>query len=581
MKLDSPPHTDDKVSRSAPRFVDPLRLATALAAVLAFVCLQLWILRPARRLEFGSGLSFDACSVALWWGLCELLANKVRRAGLLFYPVLALFCVQIFAHTWFFDVAIERRLTLLDLRWSGFLHFFLVALPPRGSLSLVLLFASIAGTAVLIARWLGRVPIRPALAGGGLLVLVLGGSSLSRSRVTSPLFDGALELVQLVSLPKVVAARLAPPRALLDELDQSAATLRGAGPVVSARYKKVIVLVMETMTARNFERESKLLSRDTFVHSGKPHVQEYTRYFPNNQDSRTGMLDMLFSRLVPYEAYDDAGYASYERLGAQPSLVDRMSGLGYKTAFAVSQTTLEEVVGDLPWSETLRLRADEIATAKGKGQLCFTPDEYEQSCEDLVLLPAVLDFVDRHERAFVYQEFIWGHAAEYNEASGKTNAAYYSAYVDALLRELERRGHADDTLIVLTSDHGFRDKGQQSDVEVYRVPLWFYARDLAAQRETGLFSHTDLGLLLLERLLPGAPRVKAHGLAMIVGPTGHGNVFVVESSGGTALLRNRAGLDLLISRQGPLRHTPSELLTLFQTYRDHFAGRLAHPSTTR
>jgi hypothetical protein len=562
------------------RFVDPLRLATALAAALTIVGLQLWVLQPARAATFSAGLVFDAAAIALWWSLCEVVAVKARRAGLLFYPLLALFCVQIFAHTWFFDVAIERRLTLLDLRWSGLLHFFSVALPARGSLSLVLLFATIAGAAVLAARWLGHVSVRVAVPTAVLFGLAMAWLSSSASRVTSPLYDGALELAQLVWLPRVEAAHAPPSRALLDELDQSAVTLGGGRGEGVARYKKVFVLVMETMTARNFERESALLPRQTFVHSGRPHVQEFTRYFPNNQDSRTGMLDMLFSRLVPYEAYDDVGYAQYERLATQPSLVDRMRELGYATAFAASQTTLEEVVSDLSWSETLHLRAADLATAKGKGQLCFTPDEYEQSCEDLVLLPAVLDFVERHERAFVYQEFIWGHAAEYNEASGKSNAAYYSAYVDALLRELQRRGLADDTLIALTSDHGFRDKGQQSDLEVYRVPLLFYAPDLRPQRETGLFSHTDLGSLLIERLLPGVPRARAHALAMIVGPTGHGNLFVVESSGGHVLLRNRAGIDLLISQRGPLQHSPGALLTLFRTYRANFSKRLSAASAT-
>jgi hypothetical protein len=549
------------------------------SAVLATFGLVLWVVGGARLGELAPGLAFNACAVFGWWALCELYAQRARHAAWLswsFYPLLALFCVQIFAHAWFFDVAIERRLTLLDLRWSGLLHFFTVALPARGSLALVILFVAIAGGAVFLARWLGAVPARRALAVMAVLAVAAAAFALRSPRVTSPLFDGALELWQLASLPKVVVDPAPPAAELLGELDRSDST-RGVGP---ARYKKVIVLVMETMTARNFEREQRALSPETFLRGSRAHVQDYARYFPNNQDSRTGMLDMLFSRLVPYEAYDDFGYTQYERLAEQPSLVDRMRELGYATAFAVSQTTLEQVVGDLGWSETLRLEAADIARAESKRQLCFTPDEYEQSCEDLVLLPAVLDFVGRHDRAFVYQEFIWGHAAEYNEASGKSNAAYYSAYIDALLRELSARGLGDDTLIALTSDHGFRDKGQQADPEVYRVPLWFHATDLAARSTQGLFSHTDFGQLLFERLTPQARPAVAHRLVMIVGPTGQGNLFVVENGGGHVLLRNRAGLDLSIAQAGPLAHSPSQLLALFQAYQARFAARL-EPAVAR
>jgi len=555
------------------RPVDALRLASALSVVLATLGLQLWILGAARFAEFAPGLACNACVVLVSWALCELYAQRARRAAWLvwsFYPLLGLFCLQIFAHTWFFEVAIERRLTLLDLSLGGLLHFFAVALPARGSLALVILLVASAGGAVFLARWLGAVPLRLALAVTGVLAAALAGLVLSSPRVTSPLFDGALELWQLASLPKVAPDPRAPAPALLAELDQSEHT-RGVGPV---RYKKVIVLVMETMTARNFERESKALPPDTFVQSAREHVQDHARYFPNNQDSRTGMLDMLFSRLVPYEAYDELGLTNYEKLVGQRSLVDAVHELGFSSAFAVSQTSLEQVVDELGWSELLHLKPADIAAAQSKRQLCFTPDEYEQSCEDLVLLPAVLDFVSRHERAFVYQEFIWGHAAEYNEASGKSNAAYYSGYVDALLRELAVRGLADDTLIALTSDHGFRDKGRQADPEVYRVPLWFYAPDLPARNVTGLFSHTDFGRLLFERLTPQVPPVADHGLVMMVGPTGQGNLFVVERGGGHVLLRHRAGLDLSIAQTGALVHSPSQLLALFQAYRARFAARL-------
>jgi len=559
--------------------VHPLRLAAALACALTLLALQLWLVGLHRGSDFAAGALFNASAIALVWTLFELWVHAAPRASwllVLFYPLLVASCGLVFAHTWFYDVAVERRLTVLDMTGAGVWYFFSVALPPSGSVSLLALYAGLATLARAGARWLPPIAGWRAFAS----VLALWGVTwivgANVPRVTSPLYDSALEQWEMVVRPKLRAGTAVSAPRLLAQLDKSPSSLAASGTpgaTASVRYGKVIVLVMETMTADKFARETEALPPSAFVARERAHLQRYERYFPNNQDSRTGMLDMLFARLVPYEAYSERGYEHYRELAGQRSLVDRMGELGYSTAFAVSQTTLEDVVGELPWTTTLRLSETDIARAKKSKQLCFAPDEYESSCEDLVLLPALLDFVGRHERAFVYQEFIWGHAAEYNEASGKSNGAYYAEYVDALLRGLAQRGLTDDTLIALTSDHGFRDKGRQHELEMYRVPLLFHAADLTARSDARLFSHTDFAGLLLERVLPGAASAQPNELAMIVGPTGQGHLFVVQPSG-HMLVRHKVGLDLLITEQGRLTHTPSELLTLFRAYRARFDAQL-------
>ena len=547
------------------------RLYFVSSAVLALGGLQLSLLGLGRLHDFVAGFAFNACFLLLLWlsfELCTGLLGQRAWLTLPLYPVVVGLSVLVFAHTWFFDVAIERRLTVFDMTGAGLRYFFELALPVSGRYALLaLLLGMVVPVAVLARfrsvprslprRWLWAV----------LLVPVSCIPPLAAAeRVPSPLFDSTNELWQLATRPSIQAStQLVAPR-WLAMLDKHAVTL--ATP--PARYRKVIVLVMETMTARNFQRESSALSPHTFVRAERANTRRFTRYFPNNQDSRTGMLDMLFSRLVPYEAYSDEGFAHYRRLSEASSLVDRMRALSYASAFAVSQTTLEEVVGDLPWDATLRLDEREVDSARKASQLCFTPDEYETSCEDLALLPKVLDFVSAHERAFVYQEFIWGHAAVYNEVSGKSNAAYYSAYVDALRAGLKSRGLLDDTLIALTSDHGFRDKGLQDQLDVYRVPLLFHATDLPPASDERLLSHSDFGALLFELLAPGAARAPDNELVMIVGPTGQGNLFVVGRAGGQALLRHRLGRDLLLAQRGVLPLAPDALLALFRQYRAHF-----------
>lgn len=148
------------------------------------------------------------------------------------------------------------------------------------------------------------------------------------------------------------------------------------------------------------------------------------------------------------------------------------------------------------------------------------PYQFEHSCEDLALLPQVLTLIDRHPKLFLYQEFIWGHAAEYNDASGKTNTEYYSKYLDAVAQHLREKGVLDDTLIVLTSDHGFRDTSLQGDPEVVRIPLFIHAPRFTARSDDRLFAHMDFKDLVLHALSPNLPHPEERPFTLVVGPTG-------------------------------------------------------------
>jgi hypothetical protein len=548
-----------------------LLLGLFVGATLGVGCFQIALIGPARAADFAAGLGFNIWTLTAGWLLFELLRrapHTLRFLSLLSVPTLLAASGLVLAHAFFFDVAIERRLTAFDMTAAGVRYFFTTVLPASGLAALLGLWTLSALSALLFSRLPLRVPSRAALLGTALALLATAPLVTRAQRVASPLYDTALELWEVAVRPRVKPSGAVEPRylAALDKMERT----RGVEPV---NFSKVIVLVMETMTATNFARESRALPAGTFLRREAQHLHGFDRYFPNNQDSRTGMLDMLFARLVPYEAYSDHGYEHYRHLAHQPSLVDRMRELSYRSAFAVSQTALEDVVGELSWDQTLRLTNSQIARARAAGSLCFTPDEYEQSCEDLVLLPAVVDFVASHERAFVYQEFIWGHAAEYNEASGKSNAAYYSQYVDALLRALSERGLAEQTLLAITSDHGFRDKGRQHELEVYRVPLLFHAAQFAARRDARLLSHVDFGMLLLEELTPRAARVESNPLLMIIGPTGQGNLFAVNEQGGSMLLRNKLGATMMIARHGEWQLAPESVLAIFEQYRGNFDAR--------
>jgi hypothetical protein len=552
------------------------RFALLLATIVTFTIYKSLLIGLDRPDELWLGIAFEISVWSLCWLASELIAGKrvpyrERLAGAFFYPLLYGSAGLVFAHAWFYDSAIERRLTAFDVTLGGIAGFF-HELPWRGYGALAGLALGQHLLAYLFVVNLRRPRLMRALvATVGLALLSFAGSALAL-RTPSVLFDTVKEGFELCALPRVVArpvVRISERKAALDK----SAVLSLPTPL----FKKVIVLVMETMTRDRLETESSALASASFFRAGRAHAHQHTRYFPNNQDSRTGMLDMLTSRLIPYEAYGDADVRAYERLAKKDSLVDRMRLLGYRTAFAVSQLELEEIVRDLKWDELLHLSDAELPGLRKK-HLCFKPDVWETSCEDLALLPRLLDFVARNERAFVYQEFIWGHAYEYNAASGKSNAAYYSSYVDALIKGLEARGLLDDTLIAITSDHGFRDKSKQAELGVYRLPLWFYATRFSARSDARLLSHVDFKDLLFDELSQEGRFVTPNERVLIVGPTGTGMLTALSDDGGFVLMRKRGSANLLMAeRPGATGRalSPDQLLYLFERYRSDFDRALS------
>jgi hypothetical protein len=537
---------------------------------------KLVVVGASRGGELWLGIAFDAVCWALVWSGSEAVARlrvrwAERAADIVFYPSLYLSGALVFAHTWFYDAAIERRLTALDVTLPGVVHFFRGALPPRGYLALALVLLATHAIAYPIAVKVRRPALLPVVCALLPLAVFALVGSVRAPRTPSVLFDTGAELWQLATLPRVSPAPSAAAGSLRAALDRSA----DAPQALNTPFKKIVVLVMETMTARAWHEEGKQLPEGSFVHAGRAHAHRYTSYFPNNQDSRTGMLDMLSSRLIPYEAYGEEDVAAYARLSEQPSLIEVLGRYGYRSAFAVSQVALEEVVCDLRWDEVIHLDEAEIARARS-GLLCFSPDEYEDGCEDLALLPELVEFLRKHDKAFVYQEFIWGHAHEYNEASGRSNTSYYSGYVERLMRALAEHGLLDETLIVLTSDHGFRDKSKQAEPWVYRIPLWFYATRFAPREDDRLFSHVDFKHLLLAEL-SGTQLASESPLVMIVGPSGTGMLATFEPGGSFMLLRRRGALKLLLAREqlGSGARQPGELLHVFEQYKHSFDARLA------
>jgi hypothetical protein len=239
----------------------------------------------------------------------------------------------------------------------------------------------------------------------------------------------------------------------------------------------------------------------------------------------------------------------------------------------VSHADREAVVADLPWKQTLLLPKAEVDALHNQ-LLCVTLYEFEYGCEDRAILPKVLRLLDENPRAFLFQEFIWGHDPEYNELSGRTNADYYSAYLDAVVDHLRATNKLDRTLIVLTSDHGYRGRSTLAETFAYHIPLWFYATRFSARADNRLFAHIDFQDLLLYELGAGATP-QPDPFVAVVGPTGINSLTVLDAAGELALIRTRGSTNFLLAqRPAPGRSDfalqPASFARLLEDYRAQF-----------
>ena len=403
----------------------------------------------------------------------------------------------------------------------------------------------------------------------GLTFITSYGAVEIDERIRSPFADLGREIAFIATKPRLNLTAAPKLHFSPHVLDRS----RPDDPSQRYGFDYVLVFVMETMISRDLADESQGLSQHTFLRRALPAVHRYTNYYGNNQDSRTGMLDMLMSRVIPYEAYADGAnhYAFVSRL---PAMVDRFNSRGYETAYAVSHADREDVISDLAWKQQLLLPRAEVDALR-KQLLCVTVYEFEYGCEDRAILPKVLHLLDEHPKAFLYQEFIWGHDPEYNEISGRTNADYYSTYLDAVIEHLRQTDKLERTLIVLTSDHGYRGHATLSERYAYQIPLWFYATRFSAREERRLLSHIDFQDLLLYEMGARQSLPQPDPFVPVVGPTGINTLTILDAAGELVLIRTRGSLHFLVAHRPALDRStfalqPAALARFFDDYRNYF-----------
>jgi len=140
----------------------------------------------------------------------------------------------------------------------------------------------------------------------------------------------------------------------------------------------------------------------------------------------------------------------------------------------------------------------------------------ESATEDRAALPLILDHAASSQRSFVLAELVYGHTPEWRVSTGVTPLAYYDAYLNELWDGLAESGLADNTLIIVVSDHG--DRGAHAERANYRVPLLVVGTGVSPGEDVEARSHLDLQAIVAHDRL-GTPLPAARSRLTTVGST--------------------------------------------------------------
>jgi len=489
----------------------------------------------ASPLVLVSSWAADACFLLLLCALGIWLGGRppIRRfllGGLVLVGLELPLLAVIAAHTYYLPDAVTRRYSLIDTSLA-LVRYFLTEVVNRNvlwaSAAICLLLAS---AAWLITR---RVPAPPL----GRVLLVLGPIAAavtvhlaSSQFYPSVLWEVGVDVAEIVSHPAVTGPS-----------DSSAFADAGAGRPASwpdhSPFDKIIVFVMESVPLRTLDEQMAELPRDHFFSRAREHTHTYLNYFTTNQDSRTGMLSMLLSRIVPFEAYTDADVRRYDFLKHEHSLVDDLAARGYATTVAASMIDEEIVAYEFPsWQKEMLITQQEYDHPNGF--LCLNPYEFEQGCEDKILLPKLYKELDSKKRLFLFQEALYGHDQEFEERIRESPVQYYGEHLQAIQDHLAARGELDRTLIVVTSDHGPRDNEDRSRRWIYRLPLLLINPRFAREEHAAMYNQSDFAALLAAEM-GGTPPPPARSTNLFIGPTNTSILGSITAEGDLLLVKDR------------------------------------------
>ncbi|MEN8264807.1 MAG: sulfatase-like hydrolase/transferase [Nitrospirota bacterium] len=270
-------------------------------------------------------------------------------------------------------------------------------------------------------------------------------------------------------------------------LDKSSDTI----PRIRSKYKQVIVLVMEGISHKDYHAESSA-DKNSFINRYRKNVVSYNNYHTLNLDSYTGLIAMLNSVFVPYQAYVDE--RKYRFVNERNNLVRIFNSNGFSTHFLTSYGEQQKrFVPDIEeWSETVYMHDIE----SNAEYACIKSSKIEYACEDLAVFDDLINILKNNPQPFVFQEMVYGHTSEWKEKTGIKIMDYYNQYFNKIVKTLKSNNLSENVLLVILSDHGPRDNAYTA--KNYHIPLLVWANDLTGDVNNDFISHIDFKDVLLK-----------------------------------------------------------------------------------
>jgi hypothetical protein len=332
---------------------------------------------------------------------------------------------------------------------------------------------------------------------------------------------------------------------------------------LQARYDHVVLVVLEGITARDFESE--FIGRNGgFFEQHRSRTRYFANHHTTNLDTYTALLAMTTSVAVPFRAYAEP--RQYAAVNDLPNIARSLGAASHRTLFISTYEHQPFVPNPADWTQVLDRRS--LGTLDGF--LSLGSSRMEAATEDRAALPAIVEFMRRGPRSLVMAALVFGHSPQWRARTGLAPLAYYDSYLTELWSRLSDAGLASRTLLVVVSDHG--ERSGVSDPANYRVPLLIIGEGVQAGRDSSLRSHEDFASILAHSLF-GSALPPARARLRLVGSTERWIYGAITASGEHAFIDDGSGRVL----SGQLE--PGAVQADFQDYLTAFTTRFSSSGT--
>lgn len=291
--------------------------------------------------------------------------------------------------------------------------------------------------------------------------------------------------------------------------------------------KKILLFITEEISSSELEKVMEEIPEEkNFFKKTEQNTHSFTNYYTTNQDSRTSIWTMLGSHYIPFESYIKNWINYYGYVLEEKNIVGLLHEKGYNTYVisALSKPIVLLRVHD--WTNITILNSQDK-----NDYFCLDEFEFLFGCEDNAVLDDLKNILknNKDEGLFVMQEMIYGHGIEYSKNVGKSRIEYYNEYFNEVYNFLEEEKMLDDTIIIITSDHG--EKGEYvREIGNYRVPLVIINNQLEKKEINELYSHLDFKDILIS-YLNKKELIASTEEVFIIGQTGKNKISYIDKEG--------------------------------------------------